>query len=140
MNMNKLMKFFTVALTLTLALPISFSGPAKSEAQGSDVFGLQIVPFEAEFLSEQQLAADTEPLIAIKYVGTAVVTTSVAVEADGNLTFVEGGAAHDGFECPVSAPLGGVIDVSDTACDTWGEVVDIINNDADGVFKAVLVG
>jgi hypothetical protein len=40
-------------------------------------------------------------------------------------------------ECPVSGALGGVIDVSDAACNTMGEVVDAINSSPN--WRAVLV-
>lgn len=70
-------------------------------------------------------------------------SAEVAVEADGNLTVLVESAAYTGFECPVSGALGGVIDVSNAACDTYGEVADIINATAEnfstGFFRAVLV-
>ncbi len=76
--------------------------------------------------------------LLIRYVGTTPsVTDTVAVEADGNLTFVQNGGADTTLECPVALPLGGVIDVSDPACDTLGEVVDVINASAD--WEAVIV-
>ena len=83
------------------------------------------------------VAADTSPALIIKYVGTTA-DPSIAVEAAGDLTFLVGDAAYDGFECPVSGDLGGVIDVSDGDCDTLGEVVDIINGDANGDFIAII--
>jgi hypothetical protein len=68
--------------------------------------------------------------------------TTVAVEADGNLTFLVNGAAYAGFECPVSGALGGVLDVSDAECNTAGEIVDIINSskitNSQGYFRAAL--
>lgn len=67
-------------------------------------------------------------------------TGTIAVAAGGDITFLKDGAAVTGFECPVAAPLGGVIDVSDADCNTFAEVVDIINNDTDGEWKAVLLG
>lgn len=55
----------------------------------------------------------------------------VAVASGGDITFTEGDAgseaAVDDFECPVSGALGGVIDVSNAACDTIGEVMNIVN-------------
>lgn len=92
------------------------------------------------YLSGETVAAsfadDQTVALLIRYVGTNA-SGKVAVEADGNLTFIDGAlaaeAATDSFECPVSGALGGVVDVSDAACDTMGEVVDIINASGDWV-------
>jgi len=89
------------------------------------------------------VADDTAIAALVRYVGTNTSAT-VAVAAGGDLTFQVGGSAVSTFECPVSGGLGGVIDVSDTACDTLGEVIDTINGNctgctAPGDFRAVLV-
>lgn len=76
--------------------------------------------------------------ILIRYVGTTPsVNDTVTVEADGNLTFQQNGAADTTLECPVALPLGGIIDVSDGACNTIGKVVDVINASPD--WEAVIV-
>lgn len=102
--------------------------PALATSQAANLFGIQVQPFKAVPLQGVTTAVDTTPVLIIGYNGTTA-DPSVAVEADGNLTFLVGDAAYDGFECPVSGDLGGVIDVSDAACNTLGEVVDIINAD-----------
>jgi hypothetical protein len=64
----------------------------------------------------------------VRYVGTSSGGGEVAVDAGtGDLTFTVNTAADTTFECPVSGGLGGVIDVSNAACDTLGEVCDAIN-------------
>jgi len=83
------------------------------------------------------IADDTSIAMLVRYVG-ANTSADVAVETDGNLTFRVAATAYDGFECPVSGALGGVIDVSDAACNTMGEVVDTINGSGSD-FRAVLV-
>lgn len=86
-------------------------------------------PYSGTFVRAipQAVAADdSDVAFLIKYIGSETSAT-VAVAADGNLTFLAGGSAVTEFECPTSAPLGGVLDISDTACDTMGEIVDIIN-------------
>ena len=87
-------------------------------------------------------ADDSDVALLVRYVGTAT-SADVAVDAGtGDLTFRVSAAAYTGFECPIAAPLGGVIDVSNAACDTMGEVVDIINGYCTGCssdFRAVLV-
>lgn len=76
------------------------------------------------------IAEDGETGMTCRYIGTNA-SGKIAVAAGGDLTFTDGAsgseAATSTFECPVSGALGGVIDVSDTACNTMGEVVDIVN-------------
>lgn len=98
-------------------------------------------------ISASLTAADTDVAMVIKYFpgpNQAALTPTVAVEADGNLTFTVAAVAYAGFECPVSGALGGVLDVSDAECNTAGEVVEMINstpvNFATGYFRAALVG
>lgn len=81
-------------------------------------------------------AVSTDVGIYVRYVGTDTGTATVAVAAGGDITFIENGAASTSFECPVSGALGGIIDVSDTACDTVGEVVDTINGKCAGCVKS----
>lgn len=136
-------KFMTyAALTLALVVGLGAFGSAQSPPSAA---GLQVVPVVP--VSHVRTTGDTSPAIVIKYFSGANTTastsaTTVAVEADGNLTFVVNGVAYAGFECPVAGALGGVIDVSDAACNTAGEVVDAINSTptsfATGYFRAAL--
>lgn len=127
----------------TLALVAAVAAFALLPA--SFVVSQTVVPAGAVTVTHTISAVDTDPALYIKWTGTTAEPT-IAVEADGNLTFTLGGSAYTGFECPVSGALGGVIDVSDAACNTLGEVVDIINadinNGADmnGGFIAVIAG
>lgn len=93
--------------------------------------------FVAEILSRGErtgrayVADDTPVAIVVKYVGSST-SGLVAIDAGtGDLTFTDGAVssevANTDFECPVSGSLGGVIDVSNAACNTLGEVVDTIN-------------
>lgn len=72
----------------------------------------------------------TDTALLIKYIGSSA-SGLVAVAAGGDITFTQGVLASEAatttFECPVSGGLGGVIDVSDAACNTLGEVCDIVN-------------
>jgi hypothetical protein len=141
---NILKRGVTAALVALLTLfPLAGLAPQGASAQGVNLQGIQVVPFNYVPVSNIVTAVDTEAALYIKYYGPGgASTTTVAVEADGNLTFVVNGAAYTGFECPVSGALGGVIDVSDSACNTAGEVVDIINSTATtfstGYFRAVI--
>jgi hypothetical protein len=78
-------------------------------------------------------ADDTDVAMLIRYIGTAT-SNSGTVEVTvttSDLTFLQGAqgseAASTEFECPVSGALGGIIDVSNAACNTVGEVCDVIN-------------
>ena len=85
-----------------------------------------------------KIADDTDVAIVVRYVGPATAgVDTVAVAANGDLTFIKDGAAYTGMECPVAAPLGGIIVVANAACDTLGEVVDAINSGPD--FKAFIL-
>jgi hypothetical protein len=83
----------------------------------------------------QSIAEDGETGAFVKYIGSSA-CASVAVAANGDLTFTEGPCGSEvavtTFECPVSGALGGIIDVSDAACDTIGEVANIVNTSASG--------
>lgn len=70
--------------------------------------------------------------ILIRYVGSSPAGGTVTVDAaTGDITLKTGpvgsSTADLTTECPVSGALGGIIDVSDAACNTFGEVVDAIN-------------
>lgn len=88
-------------------------------------------------------AISTDTAMFVKYVGTATSATVDVNAATGDLTFQVSAAAADTLECPVSGALGGIIDVSDAACDTLGEVVDAINDscrvNASNCWRAALV-
>jgi len=114
--------------------------PVAAQAQ-TTIFG----PFSNAVpvtVGVQRTAGDTAPALYIKYVGDDAVpatgATTIATVADTSITFVLNGAAYDGFECPVAAPLGGVILTGDAACDTLGEVVDAINSDTKNNFVAFI--
>lgn len=96
---------------------------------------VSIFPPPGERTIVQTITEDGDTAVTCKYIGTEA-CASIAVDAGtGDLTFTDGtcGAesATDTFECPVSGGLGGVIDVSNAACNTMGEVVDIVNASAD---------
>ena len=89
-------------------------------------------------------ADDTQVAALIKFIGhTGVLRDSGLVEiaADGNIVLTSGAqgaeAADTTLECPVSGALGGIVDVSDAACDTFAEVADVINASADWVIVLV---
>jgi hypothetical protein len=131
-NTMKTFKLVLASVALALALP------AIAAAQGANLQGVQVQPFSSKWAADHITAVSTDVGIYVKYVGTAAGAATVEVDAaTGDLTFISNGAAEDGFECPVSGALGGVIDVSNAACDTVGEVVDIINSGSNRTWIAV---
>lgn len=89
--------------------------------------------FQGESIGGYRNAVDTDVALLIRYIGSASDFAQVAVggAAVDTLTFTQddtdGTTASTELECPVSGALGGVIDLTDAACDTLGEIVDIIN-------------
>jgi hypothetical protein len=71
----------------------------------------------------------------VKYVGTASTKPTVEVAANGDITFKVAGVADATVGCPTVGT--GIIDVSDTACNTYVEVADSIN--ATAAWRAVIV-
>jgi hypothetical protein len=94
---------------------------------------------QAETVSYYQSAEDTDTALFIRYVGTDTGTNTVAVAAGGDLAFVDAGTAGADVSviCP-SGGTGGTIDVSNAACDTLGELVDVINDETDGNWVATI--
>jgi hypothetical protein len=94
-------------------------------------------------VSQFSAADDGSVAILVRYVGSdSSADATMAVVQGGAITFEIDSTAYDGFECPVSGDLGGIIDVSDGDCDTVGEVVDTINGNCTGCssdFRAVIV-
>lgn len=92
-------------------------------------------------------AVSTDVGLIVKYVGTSQSGLVAVDAATGDLTFTSGvlGAevADTSFECPIAGGLGGVIDVSDPACDSFGEVINTINGNCTGCnssnWRAVVV-
>jgi hypothetical protein len=82
-------------------------------------------------VSDAVTAVSTDVGLYVKYVGAAQTgTATVAVDAStGDIAFVVNGAADATVICP-SGGTPGTIDVSDAACDTFVEVINVINKTA----------
>lgn len=132
--MKRTLTFLGLAVVSLALLPL-LAGPAATSDAYVDlsIYGHMesIVP-----VSGALGADDTDVALIVQHVGDDAVSGTVTVAANGDITFKTGAsgseAADDAFECPVSGALGGVIDVSDSACDTIGEVVDTINGTCTG--------
>lgn len=147
------MRFKKSLITFLTAVLMLVGSSALVSGQNLDYLEYLTRFLEGESVARVRAVDDTDPAIVIHWIQgedsttTAGVTTvhgfaKVAVDAAGDLTFTQdatdGTTASLELECPVSAPLGGIINVSDGDCDTFGEVVDIINGSTS--WRAVLVG
>jgi hypothetical protein len=122
--MKTMRKFGIVALVAAL---LSAGAVGAQDAYGWILSRISGSDSASNFVS----AVSTDTAALVQYVGSQT-SGLVAIAANGDLTFTQGALSSEvattEFECPVSGALGGVIDVSDTACDTLGEVADVINN------------
>ena len=134
---------FARFMAITLATFVSlgtFMVPRPAQAQTLEQAlrnSLNVIPVAAVVSAD-----DTDSAIIIRYIGTGTANSgTVDVEVDTDIVFLQGvqgaEAASTELECPVSGALGGIIDVDDAACDTVGEVVDIINDSTS--WRAVVV-
>jgi hypothetical protein len=95
-------------------------------------------PSKVTAVGKVHTADDTSVAMVIRYIGAAAGGGEVVVAADGNIELTVATVADTTTECPVAAPLGGIIDVSDASCNTFGEVIDAINYSDN--WRAYLVG
>jgi len=85
------------------------------------------------------VADDTSPAVLIRYIGPGQ-NGKVAVAA-GTITLTSGVAAAEvadtTIECPLAAPFAGVLDLTNAACDTVGELADVVNSTAGSKWRIV---
>lgn len=82
----------------------------------------------------------TVPAMIVQYIGSQASAT-VEVAAGGDVTFKHGAASSEAADATIKLPSGGsdgVLDVSDTTADTFGEICDHINASAN--WRCILVG
>ena len=125
---------FARFMAITLATIVSlgtFIAPRPAHAQS---FEQILAALNSQPVSAVSTGDDTDVAMLIRYVGTGA-NNSGTVEVtvtSSDLTFLQGvqgsEAASTELECPVSGALGGIIDASNAACNTLGEIVDIIND------------
>jgi hypothetical protein len=106
-------------------------------------FVLLAVPALAQTPVSGHISSDTAGSVAmiVKYIGTGSNATVAVDAATGDIEFKVAAAADNLNIDTGSVCAGGVaasLDVSDAQCDTFGEVVDLIN--ASTHWRAVLVG
>lgn len=106
-------RFLTLAAAL-LALA-AFTAPASAQIS---LGGLNIVGPA----TGASTALDDVPALYVKYVGSTAGKPTVEVDATGDITFKIAGSVDTTVGCPTIGT--GIIDVSDAACDTFGEVIN----------------
>jgi hypothetical protein len=119
-------------LTLLLALAVlSLMLPAPPATVHAQYRSTLDKIADGDPVSASVAADDTDVAILVKYVGPLATATVAVAVTTSDMTFQQAGVADTTLECPVSGALGGIIDVSNAACNTLGEVVDIINGSPD---------
>lgn len=109
------------------------------------LLALAVTPVMAKDLGEEgavqintsTTAVDTSPFVLIYYVGddtTAAVTVQIA---DDTWTLLQGGAADSTIECPLSGTYAGLLDVTNAACDTVAELMNVVNNTSGSEWRIV---
>jgi hypothetical protein len=91
----------------------------------------------SEPLNTVSTTVDTAPALLIYYIGedtTAAVTVQIA---DDTWTLLQGGAADTTIECPLSGAYGGLLDVTNAACDTVEELMDVVNTTSGSEWRIV---
>ena len=116
-------KLFAVLALLALAVTPAFAADLGEEG--------------AVQINTSTTTVDTSPFVLIYYVGSDT-TAAVTVEvADNTWTLLQGGAADTTIECPLSGAYGGLLDVTNAACDTLGELMNIVNNTSGSEWRIV---
>lgn len=117
-------KITLFVLTLALALGNFTSAPVQAQV-GNVQVGYDVGAYVSGVTTSGSVP------VLIRYIGNSPQGGTVTVSSIGDITLktgaVGGSTADLTTECPVSGALGGIIDVSDAACNTLGEVVDAIN-------------
>lgn len=122
---------FLAALAALLVLAPAFPVQAQYSPLGEAV----------DAAAASQSADDIAVAFVLRYIGTGV--SGKAVVASGSITLTSGAAggevADTTIECPLSAPFGGVLDLTNAACDTVGELADVVNGTAGSKWRIVPV-
>lgn len=121
----KNIKSFVLAVALSVLANFA-SAQTMSDIMQSYLGGVVV--------ADSQTAVDTQVMFLIKYVGSQNSAT-FEVAANGDITLKHGVAASEvvdnTVECDASIAASGsrngIIDVSDPACDTLGEVMNVLN-------------
>jgi len=134
------MNFRTSLISVALALLVIV---APASAQDSALFSKYLLGDTAQAIVNSHATQAADVALLIRYSpqglsltkpsGTVTVTTTT-------LAFKSGAAGAEAADSAVTCPsggTGGTIDLTNAACDTIGEVVDIINASAGDYWKAV---
>ena len=135
------MKRFLKGLWATAAiLGLLALAPAKPVQAQSSLYLDRL--YTTNTVSAYISADDLDVAAIFVYVGPNVSGLFTATNAT-TLTLTSGAAggeaADTSIECPLAAPYGGVLDVSNAACDTAGELADIVNSTAGSNWRMIIL-
>src|SRR5574341_990776 len=132
MKQNLFRKLAAVALVALVAV-----GASPLARAAGDIYDRL---FQSELVQATTSADDKAVVLYIKYVGTSASGTMQLDDTAATIILKSGAqgaeAADTTVECPLSAPYAGVIDLSNAACDTVGEIADVINTTAGDICRA----
>ena len=118
---------FLIALLLMVVAPIS----GQDLRHFNNYLG-------ANFSGIFQATISTDVAMVVQFTGEESYASVEVTAADGNLVFLVDGAADTSMDSGATCGAAGTIDVTDADCNTFAEVVDMIN--ADDYWKAALIG
>lgn len=140
MNTKKFVARLCVLLTLVATVPLGTSAFAQAPAKF----------FSGEGVLGGFSAVSTSPQILLRYTGTNANGGTITVAAGGDLTFSQGAVGSSAvdatMECDASIAVtgsrNGIYDLSTpaAACDTLGEVVDLINSQGTNWLAVIVNG
>lgn len=118
-------RLFRIGTLTALLLALAFV-PSAYAQQGAS-YGLPLNGIDTVTMSAE--AVNTNTPLVIRYVGATALGGTVTVAAGGDITLSEGAVGASAVDTTAGCPAAGtgIIDVSDPACDTFGEVVNNIN-------------
>lgn len=117
-------RFIRTLIAGAAGLALVASGFAHAPLASAQAGAIYLV--DGVGVSDAITAVSTDVGLYVKYVGAAQTgTATVAVDAaTGDIAFVVNGGADTTIGCPTA---NGTIDVSNAACDTFVEVINVIN-------------
>lgn len=124
--MRTLRKYLALGLA-ALMVALTLGPAAEVQAQVANQ-GIFIAPFKTKTTTRVITAVATDVMLRVRYVGSATGAATVAVAGNNAIAFVANGAADTTIgTCGGTA---GTLDLTNAACDTMIEVVNLVNQSA----------
>lgn len=129
--MNSIKSHVKSGFAALLVVILSFGSLPAPQVHAQDIFASSAVRkvIEARRVIRGLGALSLDTLALVRYIGTNASGGTVTVAAGGNITFAQGPVGSSTADASVTCGGGGngVIVVANAACDTIGEVADVLN-------------